>query len=309
MLEERVRLVYLSKDRTDIKQISLAGRKFCFFAILFAFMFVAVTVFMSGLFTRFYHNYRITSLKNDRKHLQKELLVIKERVALLNNRLAQVEVTGDELRNVASLPQIDNDIRQVGVGGPFGSYYGSFDSGYYSDEVNRTATEIRLDLNKLERVIRLEKSSMMEIAAKLRARQDWVNHFPSIRPILGGRITDRFGYRVDPFTKKITPHEGVDIPMPKGTPVLATADGVVRIVNKIYTPHKNYGKEVVIDHGYGYQTRYAHLSRIYVRRGQRVKRWEPIGEVGSTGKASGPHLHYEVVCQGERQNPEYFIYN
>ena len=157
MLKERVRLVYLSKDRTDIKQISLAGRKFCFFAILFAFMLVAVTVFMSGLFTRFYHNYRITSLKNDRKHLQKELLAIKERVALLSNRLAQVEVTGDELRNVASLPQIDNDIRQVGVGGP--SYYGSFDSGYYSDEVNRTATEIRLDLNKLERVIRLEKSS------------------------------------------------------------------------------------------------------------------------------------------------------
>jgi len=305
MLEERFRLVYLSKDTTDIKQISLTRRKFCLFAILFTLTFVVVTVFSIGLFTRLYHNYRITSLKNDREHLQKELLTIKERVSLLSNRLAQIEVTGDELRNVAGLSPIDSDMRQVGVGGP----YSSFDYPYYPDEISRTAAELVMDLDKFERVVRLEKHSMGEIAAKLKKRKDRIDRFPSIRPILGGRITDRFGFRVDPFTKKIAPHDGVDFPMPEGTAVLATAYGIVKVTNNIYTLHKNYGREVVIDHGYGYMTRYAHLSKILVREGQKVTKWDVIGEVGKTGKATGPHLHYEVLYQGKAQNPENFIYN
>jgi len=97
--------------------------------------------------------------------------------------------------------------------------------------------------------------------------------------------------------------------MPKGTRVLATADGRVVRAKTLYTPFKNYGMEVVIDHGYGYQTRYAHLSKILVRRGQRVKKGEMIGEVGSTGRAKGPHLHYEVMENGRRRDPEFFIYN
>ena len=95
--------------------------------------------------------------------------------------------------------------------------------------------------------------------------------------------------------------------MPAGTKVLATAGGVVRIAKKLYTPHKSYGREVVIDHGYGYKTRYAHLSKIYVRPGERIERWTPIGEVGATGRASGPHLHYEVLYANKQQNPQHYI--
>ena len=108
---------------------------------------------------------------------------------------------------------------------------------------------------------------------------------------------------------KIAIHEGVDIPVRKGTTVLAAAAGIVRIAKNNYTPHKNYGREIVIDHGNGYKTRYAHLSKILVRRGQRVKRWDAIAEVGDTGRAQGPHLHYEVIYQDKKQNPEHFIYN
>jgi murein DD-endopeptidase MepM/ murein hydrolase activator NlpD len=307
MLEERFRIVYLSKNSTYIKQLSLTWKKFCLVAAFFTVIFGCIIFLAIGTVTRLYHNYRIVSLKNDREHLQKELLTIKERVETLNSRLSQIEVTGDELRSIANLDPIDNDTRQVGIGGP--SLPVSLDAAYYPDEISKTAVDLKLNLDKLEREILLEKSSMAEIAARLRDRQNWISHFPSIRPILGGRITSRFGWRTDPFTEKLAMHEGVDIPVRTGTTILATAEGVVRLAKNIYTPHKSYGREIVIDHGNGYQTRYAHLSKILVRSGQRVNRWEAIGEVGDTGRAEGPHLHYEVIFKGNKQNPEYFIYN
>jgi murein DD-endopeptidase MepM/ murein hydrolase activator NlpD len=179
--------------------------------------------------------------------------------------------------------------------------------GYVPEGVSGLTSELSRDLGKIHRQIQLEKASLDEINAKLNERDDWVNRFPSINPILGGRITSRFGWRIDPFTKKHAHHDGIDIPMPNGTSIIATADGVVKAVRISYTLNKNYGREIIIDHGYGYETRYAHCSKILVKRGEKVERWQPIGEVGETGKATGPHLHYEVIFKGERQNPEHYI--
>lgn len=307
MREERFRLIYLSKNQIDIKQISLGWKQFYYYAFAGILLLIVVIVLSIGMVTKLYHNYQIISLKNDREHLQKELLTIKERVSNLNAQLAQIEKSGDELRNVASLPPIDNDTRQLGVGGR--TFYSSLEFGYYPDEISKTASEIQLDLDKLEKAVRLESSSLAEITTKLTDQEDRINHFPSIRPILGGTITSRFGYRIDPFTKKNEFHKGIDIPMPKGTKVLATADGVIKEAKFHYKAHKDYGMEIVIDHGFGFETRYAHLSNILVREGQRVKRWQPIGEVGDTGRATGCHLHYEVVANDKRQDPENFIYN
>jgi hypothetical protein len=307
MEEERFRLMYLSRGGIDIKQISLSWKRFYFYSFFGLIILVMLLVFGIGFFTRLYHNYQIIALENDREHLQRELLIIKERVSQLGIQLTSIESTGDELRNAANLHPIDDDTRQLGVGGS--AFYGSFEFGYYPDEISRTANEIQLDLDKLERAVRLESSSMGEIRARLLAREDRINHFPSIRPILGGRITDRYGFRIDPFTKKNDFHEGIDIPMPRGTKVVATADGVVKEIRTPHFPHKDFGVEVVINHGYGFETRYAHLSKVLVRKGQKVKRWEPVGEVGDTGRATGYHLHYEVLVDRKRENPEYFIYN
>jgi len=123
-----------------------------------------------------------------------------------------------------------------------------------------------------------------------------------------GRITDRFGNRIDPFTEKPRLHTGIDIAAPTGTPVFSAAQGVVFSVVSSYSPNRDYGEYVVVDHGYGKQTLYAHLSQIYVKTGQKVKRWEVIGAVGETGRATGPHLHYEVRENGTPVNPiKYFF--
>jgi murein DD-endopeptidase MepM/ murein hydrolase activator NlpD len=259
MLEEKFHFMYLSKSGTDIKHIGLSLKQFFFYGLSFFLIIVIIGLITIGLFTNLFHSYRIKTLENDRAHLQKELLVIKERVVSLADELNAIGRMGDELRNVASLPPIDNDMRQVGVGGPLS--YGSLDFGYYPDEISKTAVEIKLDLDKFERAVKLEKSSMEDVASELFAREDRISHFPSICPILGGRITEEFGFRIDPFTGKIAAHKGIDIPMPKGTSVLATADGVVKVAKTLYTLNKSYGQEVVIDHGYGYLTRYAHRSK------------------------------------------------
>ncbi len=123
-------------------------------------------------------------------------------------------------------------------------------------------------------------------------------------PPVWGRITSRYGYRIDPFTGKYEFHQGVDIKAPYGTRVRATADGKV-----IYAGWKSgYGKVVILRHAYGFRTMYAHLSRIKVRAGQWVRSGDVVGYVGSTGRSTGPHVHYEVWRYSKRENPIKYMY-
>lgn len=306
MLEERLRLVYISKNGSGFKQISLSGKKFLLVSVLSFLVFGSLIALSIGVFTHLYHNYRIVSLENDREQLQQQLLVFKEKISNIGSELSQIESSGDELRNIANLPPIDSDTRMVGVGGPTSSISSV---SYNLDEVSMTANEIRMDLDRFERAVRLEKSSISEIKAKLKEDLRRNGCFPSIRPILGGSITDDFGSRRDPLTHKMEIHRGIDIPAREGTHILSTGDGVVVRVKRVYTPHKSFGKYVIIDHGYGYETLYAHCSKILVKRGQRVTRWQPIAEVGQTGKTTGNHLHYEVHYETRPVDPEYYIYN
>lgn len=135
----------------------------------------------------------------------------------------------------------------------------------------------------------LREQGVIRLQELLQERQSILNATPSIKPARGW-FTSRFGYRVDPFTGKPDMHYGLDMAAPPGTPVRAPADGVVSYVGY----ESGYGKIVAIDHGFGVRTRYAHNSQIYVELGQKVKRYDVISAVGTTGRSSGPHLHYEV---------------
>jgi len=307
MIKKRFRILWLSKNSIDIKQYSFSFYQICLILSISFIVFLFIGALIIGSATTFFHSYRVASLENDREKLQHELLSMKEQVSTINQRLTHLEDTGDDLRVVANLSAIDNDIRQVGVGGP--SYYSELDFLNYPDEISETAMEIRLDLDKLERSLQLEKDNLTEIAIKLQQRQDYFDHLPSISPIVNGRITERFGYRIHPITNRPQNHKGVDISGRIGTKVLASAAGKVIKVKIKYKPNVSYGKEIIIDHGNGFQTRYAHLNKILVRPGQNVKRWETIGEVGETGATTGPHLHYEVMVNEDLKNPEYYIMN
>jgi murein DD-endopeptidase MepM/ murein hydrolase activator NlpD len=304
MFNEKIRLMVFSRG-TELKQLSVNPRQFYGYSAAIAVSLIVFLSLMIHLFTGLFHSVRITLLEKDRNNLQKELLLYKETIAALNERMTDVEKTGDALRNAVGLSVIDQDIRQVGVGGSFSA--NASDYNFYLDPINQTSAEIKIDLNKVEREIQLEKASLNEITMRQQEQANFAHSLPSIRPILGANVVWNYGLRIDPFLDKIAPHEGVDIPMPVGTAVLATADGTIEVAKTIYTPFKSYGMEVVIDHGFGYKTRYGHLSKILVKPGQRVKRWQQIGEVGQTGRATGPHLHYEVLNSEKPQNPWVYI--
>ena len=126
---------------------------------------------------------------------------------------------------------------------------------------------------------------------------------PTLMPILDGWFSSNFGYRIDPFTGLRSFHEGVDFPTESGTPIVAAASGKV-----VYAGwHAQYGKMIEIDHGNGLVSRYAHASQVFVREGDLVARGQRVAAVGSTGRSTGPHLHYEVRLNGVPQNPARFL--
>jgi murein DD-endopeptidase MepM/ murein hydrolase activator NlpD len=127
-------------------------------------------------------------------------------------------------------------------------------------------------------------------------------HTPVVAPVVGV-ITDGFGPRLDPVTGKPAFHEGLDISVAIGTVVTAPADGVVVFANR----DSGYGRLIKINHGYGYTTLYGHLEKFLVKEGAKVTRGQPIGKVGMSGRTTGPHLHYEVWKDGEKQNPLHYI--
>lgn len=171
------------------------------------------------------------------------------------------------------------------------------------------SASITSQLVNLSHRIAAQNKSYEEIDGLLKNKEQFLSHIPAIQPVSNrdlARIASGFGERVDPVYKTIRFHKGLDFTAPQGTPIYATADGTVA---KAEFSAGGYGNHVVINHGYGYETLYGHMVRIKVSAGQAVHRGEVIGWVGSTGKSTGPHCHYEVHKNGEALDPIYFFYN
>lgn len=172
----------------------------------------------------------------------------------------------------------------------------------------KLVVRLRQKLDKLKVMSEQQEKSYQMITGLVRSREEMVNSVPAIQPILNEdltRMASGFGYRIDPFTHASSFHPGMDFTADYGTEIFATGDGVVkRSLNDAW----GYGIHIIIDHGFGYTTLYGHLSRMLVRPGQKVKRGQIIGRVGSTGYSTGPHLHYEVRKNDQPLNPAFFYY-
>ncbi|MBK6911950.1 MAG: peptidoglycan DD-metalloendopeptidase family protein [bacterium] len=240
---------------------------------------------------------------SDKAQLEAENQALREQLATFDNKIKSVEQklstlaeTDNMLRLMADLPVIAEDVRKVGVGGTVEL----LPPGPMVPE----ATELASVLDKLDRELELQKTSFREIHSKLEQNVQLLESLPTLRPCEAGYYTSGFGVRVDPFTKKATHHDGMDISAPRGTPVISTAAGTVIYAGRYY----NYGQFIVIDHGGGYQTAYGHLHKISVRKGQKVNKGMVIGQVGSTGRSTAPHLHYEVRVNGVAVNPLDYVF-
>jgi murein DD-endopeptidase MepM/ murein hydrolase activator NlpD len=164
--------------------------------------------------------------------------------------------------------------------------------------------EMHQQVDELDRASQRHEKTFGILLDKLEGQRNLLASTPAIRPT-SGWITSRFGHRVSPFTGRKEFHKGVDISNRKGTAILATANGVVTYAGIKGT----MGNVLVIDHGHGMITRYAHLSEGLKKQGEKVKRGDIIAQMGSSGRSTGPHLHYEVHLNGVPVNPEHYILN
>ena len=176
-------------------------------------------------------------------------------------------------------------------------------------EQNDLINSIVTTLNNMQSRINAQKASYKDLGGMVKDKEKLLAATPAIQPVSNAdlkRIASGFGYRIDPVYKTVKLHPGLDFAAPAGTPIYATANGTVEFAGN---RGDGYGNNVIINHGYGYKTLFGHMFRIKARAGQRVNRGEVIGWVGSTGKSTGPHCHYEVIKNGNKIDPIYFFYN
>jgi hypothetical protein len=246
---------------------------------------------------------RSQRLERENRALSDELTRMNQHLGTLSDTIAVISQRDEQLRLVAGLEPLNDDVRRVGVGGPAGSWPERdrllADGGSNGREALRTVA----NLDELTRRANLVSASLREAADSLGAHQQRLAATPSIMPTMGFLSSNFALIRYHPILHYGRPHEGIDISTPYGTPIIAPAAGRVTKVGW----ENGYGLTVEIDHGYGVMTRYAHQSRTAVRVGQQLKRGDRIGFVGSTGLSTGPHLHYEVRIDGRATDPLKFV--
>jgi murein DD-endopeptidase MepM/ murein hydrolase activator NlpD len=240
----------------------------------------------------------------------REIETMKLRYSLLNKKMDQIDDVLEEIeerdnnlyRAYFNTSPIPTEQRKAGFGGV--NRYKELD-GFNNSELVKSTSK-RVDV--ISKQLAIQSKSLDEIVVLAKQKNKLLAAIPAIQPVKNEqlkRMASGYGYRSDPFTKARKMHQGMDFTAPTGTPIFATGDGVIKKADNTVS---GYGNHIVIQHGYGYETLYAHLSKYKVKAGQRVKRGDIIGFVGSTGRSEAPHLHYEVHKDGKPVNPINFYY-
>jgi len=245
------------------------------------------------------------------KRLNREIDILTSQYEIVEDKLNQVELVLDDIQNrddniyrvIFEAEPIPKSIRKAGYGGI--NRYQNL-KGYSNSELIISTSK---KIDQISKQLYIQSKSYDEIIELAKNKEDMLAALPAIQPVSNknlSRIASGYGYRIHPIYKTRKLHTGMDFSSKSGTPIYATGDGKI---SKLRRSRRGYGNHVIIDHGYGYKTLYAHMKKYIVRKGQKVKRGEVIGYVGSTGTSVAPHLHYEVQKNGRKINPVNFYYN
>ncbi len=245
---------------------------------------------------------RLERLERRNEYLAEELARSESMMSTLTEAIDTMVARDREVRLLAGLVPVDPDVQLAGIGGPIGPWTEK-EQILSEGPTGQNMMHLVDDLEGLVRRATLLSSSFDAAHDTLETTIDRLLHMPSILPTQGWRTSEWAELRMHPIFHEELPHPGVDVAAPTGTPILAAADGtVINVFN-----NGGYGLMVTVNHGRGLVTRYAHCSRATVNIGQRVKRGDKIAEVGSTGIATAPHLHYEVLENGRQVDPKKYI--
>ena len=245
------------------------------------------------------------------KRLNREIDILTSQYEIVDDKLRQVELVLDDVQNrddniyrvIFEADPIPKSIRKAGYGGV--NRYENLKGFNNSELVINTSEKV----DQISKQLYIQSKSFDDIIELAKNKTDMLAALPAIQPVSNknlSRMASGYGYRIHPIYKTRKLHTGMDFSAKTGTPIYATGDGKI---SKVRRSRRGYGNHVIIDHGYGYKTLYAHMKKYAVKKGQKVKRGEVIGYVGSTGTSVAPHLHYEVHKDGRKINPVNFYFN
>lgn len=293
---------YIFNDRTLMYEIRKRSKLSQIFKSAAVF---ALTLGMSVLYFWLYTSVlgleppKTVLLKKQNAEWCSKMEVMNRQLDGYEDALASLQMRDDDIyRSIFGMHEIPAEVRNAGFGGV--NRYAHLDGVDQGGMLK--STTVRMDV--LTKKSYVQSKSFDEVAQLSKRAGDMASCIPAIPPINPDpskyRLSSGFGYRTDPVYGRSARHTGVDFAMKPGNPIYSTGDGVVESVKFEFF---GYGNQVVIDHGFGYKTRYAHMRNIGVVEGMKVKRGECIGESGNSGKSTGPHLHYEVIYKGNPVNP------
>lgn len=267
------------------------------FSIILGFIFFLI-------FSRFVDTPDEKKEKSANVDLSAELDNLNQRVSALSNELNKIRIKDNTVyRSIYESEPVNEKVWQQ-----------NFEQSEKYNELRKLPNsellvELSSRLDQLQNRFKVQNQSFDQLLSMAQNKKEYLSRIPAIQPVANKKldhIGSGFGYRTDPFYRTQRFHAGIDFTAPRGVEVYATADGTIeQVTSEIW----GYGQHIIINHGNGFKTLYGHLSKFKVKRGQKVTRGQLIGLVGSTGKSTGPHLHYEVHKNGEKLNPAYFFYN
>jgi murein DD-endopeptidase MepM/ murein hydrolase activator NlpD len=312
-MRKKISFVVLSNSGAPAKQICASKTSICLVSV-----FLTACLIFFGYVIYDYFQLRETTvhLKNRETQLTSELVEIQNqrkqiqefagKINSLKNKLVALNNFETKIRIIANIERTDESENIFGVGG---SVPEDLDARLpLVEKHNSLMRDMHEQIDELNFASTQQHHEFESLLKSLEDQQNLLASTPAIRPISRGEkcwITSKFGFRQSPFTGQREFHQGYDISCREGTPIMATADGVV-----IFAGRKGLlGNTVIIDHGHGMITRYGHCQKFLKKRGEKVKRWEPIALVGNTGRSTGPHVHYEVRLNGIPVNPFKYILN
>lgn len=302
MSQKKHNFIFQAESDRRVRQWHFSLERLIVRLSVLAVVFAAAFYFAADWLTDLLYKSKLTEMQKNYSELSSTIINLRDRVSTLDSQLSLIEEKDKAVRTYVDLPEIDENIRELGIGGVLASTNSKIDN--LLPDLEPSITTLSMDIDALTRKVKLELSSYEEIYHKVAENTERLQSVPTIRPVNGGYLNAGYGYRLDPLDKVNRFHYGLDITVNQGTPVYAPADGSIKVVRYM----GGFGKSIKIDHGYGYNTFFAHLSKFNVKSNQKVNRGDIIGFTGNTGRSTGPHLHYEVHYYGKPQNPlDYFF--
>ena len=264
-------------------------------------VFAAVVIILAY---NFFNSPREKMLEREIDQYEIQYQILNDRLALIEDVLVDLQERDDNIyRVIFEAEPISASIRKAGYGGS--NRHEQLEGFMNSEVIINTARKLDVISSQLY----VQSKSFEDVFDLAKNKERMLACIPAIQPVKVTdlrRISSYYGYRLDPIYKVRKFHGGVDFSAPTGTEIYAPGDGVV---TKVIKSRRGYGNTIIIDHDFNYGTKYSHLSKFLVKKGDKVKRGQVIGHVGNTGKSTAPHLHYEVHKNGKAVNPIYYFFN